>query len=118
MQKSDDGTVQLDDELCIGDGNCVKSCPYEVPVLLENEGIAGKCDACLPFRGAGKNPVCVDACVMRCLDFGDVDELREKYGSDLVNALPILPSPDTTGSNTLIRVKEAALNPDFREVVL
>jgi anaerobic dimethyl sulfoxide reductase subunit B (iron-sulfur subunit) len=28
-----------------------------------------------------KNPVCVDACPMRALDFGTMDELSEKYGN-------------------------------------
>jgi anaerobic dimethyl sulfoxide reductase subunit B (iron-sulfur subunit) len=120
MQKDagGDGTVQHDDELCIGCGNCVKSCPYQIPVLLPDKGIAGKCDACKPFRDAGLNPVCVDACVMRCLDFGDTDELRTKYGGELTNALPILPSPDATQPNTLISPKQAALNADFKEVIL
>jgi anaerobic dimethyl sulfoxide reductase subunit B (iron-sulfur subunit) len=120
MQKDagGEGTVQHDDELCIGCGNCVKSCPYEVPVLLADKGIAGKCDACKPFRDAGKNPVCVDACVMRCLDFGDTDELRQKYGGDLVDELPILPSANTTAPNTLIMPKQAALATDFKEVMI
>jgi anaerobic dimethyl sulfoxide reductase subunit B (iron-sulfur subunit) len=89
-----------------------------VPVLLSDKGIAGKCDACKPFRDAGLNPVCVDACVMRCLDFGDTDELKAKYGGELTNALPVLPSPDTTQPTTLINPKQAALNTDFREVIL
>ncbi|MDR0350876.1 MAG: 4Fe-4S dicluster domain-containing protein [Coriobacteriales bacterium] len=120
MQKDigGDGTVQHDDELCIGCGSCVKSCPYQVPVLLTDKGIAGKCDACKPFRDAGKNPVCVDACVMRCLDFGDTDELREKYAGELTDSLPCLPSPDATLPTTLIAPKQAALDPDFREVAI
>jgi anaerobic dimethyl sulfoxide reductase subunit B (iron-sulfur subunit) len=122
MQKApDDGTVQHEDELCIGCGSCVKSCPYGVPVLLADKGIAGKCDACKPFRDVDLNPVCVDACVMRCLDFGDLDELRAKYAqgaqSELVNELPILPDPSTNPS-LLINPKEAAKATDFREVAI
>jgi anaerobic dimethyl sulfoxide reductase subunit B (iron-sulfur subunit) len=118
MQKAlDDGTVQHEDALCIGCGTCVKTCPYQVPVLLPDRGnIAGKCDACKPFRDAGKNPVCVDACIMRCLDFGDTEELRARYGPDLTNALPVLASPDTTHPNTLIKPKKAALEAVSREV--
>jgi anaerobic dimethyl sulfoxide reductase subunit B (iron-sulfur subunit) len=120
MQKDEggDGTVQHDDELCIGCETCVKTCPYEVPVLMPDLGISGKCDACKPFRDAGMNPVCVDACTMRCLNFGDLDELAARYGGDLVNALPILPSPDETNPCTRIKPKEAALNADYRDVII
>jgi anaerobic dimethyl sulfoxide reductase subunit B (iron-sulfur subunit) len=119
MQKDADGegTVQHDDELCIGCGNCVKFCPYSVPMLLP-KGISGKCDACKPFRNAGKNPVCVDACPMRCLDFGDTDELKVKYGSDLVDNLPILPASDVTYPNTLIKPKASTAASDFKEVLI
>ena len=118
MQKAeDDGTVQHDDDLCIGCGTCAKSCPYGVPVILPEE-IAGKCDACKPFRDAGKNPVCVDACPMRCLDFGDMDELRAKYGDDLTSALPILPDPSQTTPSLLVKAKEAMQQNDFREVTV
>ena len=115
MQKCSDGTIQHDDELCIGCQTCVQNCPYGVPVLLP-EGIVGKCDACKPFRDAGANPVCVDACVMRCLDFGDVDELRERYGADLVCDLPILPSSETTNPTVAVKPKKAMLSDSFAAV--
>jgi anaerobic dimethyl sulfoxide reductase subunit B (iron-sulfur subunit) len=119
MQKiAADGTVQHDDELCIGCGTCVKSCPDSVPILLSEKGISGKCDACKPFRDKGQNPVCVDACNMRCIEFGDLDELAQKYGSDLVKDLPILPSSESTGPNTLIKPKESALATEFRQLVI
>ncbi|MDR0501395.1 MAG: 4Fe-4S dicluster domain-containing protein [Coriobacteriales bacterium] len=123
LRKSpDDGTTQRDDELCIGCGTCVKTCPYGVPALLPT-GKAGSCDACKPFRDAGKKPVCVDACLMRCLDFGDLDELATRYGTtsengELLSELPLLPSSEETGPHTLINPKKAALEADFREVML
>lgn len=105
MHKSDDGTVIHDDELCIGCGSCVMACPYNVPVLYEETGMANKCDSCKPFRDAGQNPVCVDACPMRCLDFGDLDELKAKYGDNLVNELPYMPSASITNPSLLIAPK-------------
>lgn len=124
MYKADDGTVQHDDELCIGCGSCANSCPYEVPIVKEAEKLAGKCDSCKPFRDAGLNPVCVDACNMRALEFGDVDELSAKHEGEgqlvgeLVRDMPILPSSEQTGPNTLINPKPAALADDFVEVLL
>lgn len=123
MQKDEDGTVQHDDNACIGCGSCVKNCPYEVPVLLESD-IAGKCDSCKAFRDRGLNPVCVDACNMRALDFGDLDELRAKYegkgivAAELVSDLPILPDSGETSPNMIINPKAAALSEDFKEAIL
>lgn len=116
MYKAEDGTVQHDDSMCIGCASCVRSCPYGVPILLEDKGIAGKCDACKPFVDAGLRPVCVDACNMRALDFGDIDELKEKYGSDLVTELPCHPDGGT-GPNTQIKPKSWATNESFSEVL-
>ncbi|MEC4273251.1 4Fe-4S dicluster domain-containing protein [Adlercreutzia sp. R25] len=102
MQYADDGAVVHDDEVCIGCGTCVNSCPYEVPLLDEAESIARKCDSCKALRDAGMNPVCVDACPMRCLDFGEIGDLKAKYG-DFDAKRPYLPSPDMTSPSTMIK---------------
>lgn len=115
MQKAEDGTVVHDDGVCIGCETCVNSCPYEVPVLDESLGIARKCDACASLREAGGNPACVDACLMRCLHFGDLDELVATYGADAMSELPFLPSADTTAPNTRYLPKEAAKESSFTE---
>ena len=118
MQKDpDDGTVFIDYAECIGCGTCVKSCPYGVPVLQEDKGTSGKCDGCKPFRDAGQNPVCVDACVMRAIEWGDIEELRAKHG-DAVSDLPILPSSSETNPSLLVTPKEAALNEQFKPVIV
>lgn len=118
MQKSDDGTVVHDDSACIGCQTCVRSCPYEVPQFFEEQAIVGKCDSCRSQRDAGRNPVCVDACCMRALDFGDLDELAAKYGDGLVRDMPYLPSSEETNPSTLIAPKEAALATDFAPALL
>lgn len=118
MYVGEDGTVQHDDELCIGCQTCVNSCPYGVPQYDAEQNLARKCDACKPYRDAGMNPVCVDACCMRVLDFGDLDELKAKYGDDLVSDIPILPNSSETSPSTLIKTKEAVLANDFKEAII
>ena len=53
-----------------------------------------KCDFCQDLQAHGQNPVCVDACVMRALDFGELDELRAKYGD--IQAVDPLPQSEIT----------------------
>ena len=42
-------------------------------------------------------PLCVASCPMRALDFGPIDELREKYGN--VSQIETMPSPSLTKPN-------------------
>ena len=114
MYKNEDGIVLHDDALCIGCGNCVKVCPYSAPQLLSS-GIVGKCDSCIALRAKGQQPACVEACLTRCLDFGDVEELKAKYGADLVKELPCTPAASATNANLLIKATDAALAADYVE---
>ncbi len=116
MYKAEDGTVIHDDDMCIGCQSCVKICPYGAPKYDEVRNIVRKCDACASQRAKGENPVCVDACPSRALDFGERDELIAKYGPDLVKDLPILPDSKLTNPNTLIKAKPCALEEEYREL--
>ena len=106
----EDGTVQHDDDVCIGCKTCVSACPYGAPQFIEEDAIVRKCDSCKALRDNGQNPACVDACVMRCLEFGDIDELKAKHGNNLVQELPFLPSASITNPSVLINCKECSLN--------
>jgi anaerobic dimethyl sulfoxide reductase subunit B (iron-sulfur subunit) len=115
---AEDGTVQPNDELCIGCGYCVDACPYHVPQMKTPEAVVGKCDACIAWRQKGDRPACVDACVMRCLDFGDLDELQAKYGEGLVDEIPLLPDASQTMPSLLVRARECALDSSFTEKII
>lgn len=80
-KRQEDGIVFIDRRDCIGCRRCVRVCPYGAIQINPEDGKAGKCDFCLDELEAGKKPVCVSACPMRALDFGEIDELRERYGS-------------------------------------
>lgn len=115
MHYDGDGTVQHDDDKCIGCRYCTWNCPYGAPQFLEEKGVVGKCDSCKDLRDQGENPACVDACLMRCIKFGDLDELRAEYGPDLVQELPILPSESMTHPSLLIHPRTSAENTDAKE---
>ena len=115
--KSDDGTVQHIDDRCVVCRNCMIVCPYGAPQLDEAENMIVKCDACKALREDGRNPVCVDACPMRAIEFGEVDELRAKHG-DAASEVRVLPSADITGPNLLLDPAPGALRDDFNRVEL
>ena len=117
MFVSDDGTVQHDDDRCVVCRNCMIVCPYGAPQFDADENMIVKCDSCKALRADGRNPVCVDACPMRAIEFGDIDELRAAHG-DAVSELPVLPSADTTGPNLLVRASAGSLRADFNPVTL
>ena len=86
-----------------------------MPQYIEEIGKVGKCDGCKDLRDKGENPVCVDACVMRCIEWGDLEELKAKHaGEELTSDLAILPSSDTTKPSLLIRPKAVAKQKDYR----
>ena len=119
MYVAEDGTVLHDEALCIGCQACVQACPYGAPKYIEEKQKVGKCDACAAIRAAGGNPVCVDACPLRALEFGDLDELVKKHaGAELVNELPVLPKADATGPSLLIEPKQSMLSEGAEEMYL
>ncbi|MBI4303992.1 MAG: FAD-dependent oxidoreductase [Chloroflexi bacterium] len=61
---------------------CLRVCPYDAPQFGAEEGAKmQKCDFCLDRLEENKKPACVDACIMRALDAGPIEELKTKYGA-------------------------------------
>lgn len=94
ISKRADGVVLINQDACIGCRYCEWACPYGAPVYDQASGVMTKCTFCEDLLAQGDNPACVDACVTRALDFGELDELRAKYGE--VNAIEPLPVADIT----------------------
>lgn len=113
----EDGTVQHDDEVCIGCETCVNACPYGVPQYRPELKITGKCDACITLRAAGEETACVSSCPMRSLEFGDIEELRAKY-PDAVDVIAVLPDPSQTAPSLAIVPKPAALENDYVAITI
>jgi formate dehydrogenase iron-sulfur subunit len=79
------GTVVVQDDICNGCGYCVPACPFGVidrrvgeKGVTKNEGIAQKCTLCYDRIGDGLQPACATACPTQSIQYGDVDELRER----------------------------------------
>ncbi|CDX01473.1 Anaerobic dimethyl sulfoxide reductase chain B [bioreactor metagenome] len=104
-KREEDGIVLVDQDKCIGCGYCTWSCPYEVPQVAGKT--ASKCNFCIDLQKEGKNPACVDACIMRVLKFGPLDELRAEYGE--IAQVKGLPSADITKPSLVITPHKAAI---------
>ena len=76
--KAEDGTVQIDSEVCIGCKLCVSACPYGARTFNEDLSIVQKCTLCSD-KPDGELPACVAQCCGRARWVGDLDEGYESF---------------------------------------
>ena len=72
------GSVVVQADICNGCGYCVPACPYGVLDKREDDGRIFKCTLCYDRLGAGEKPACAKACPTESIQFGELDELRER----------------------------------------
>ena len=71
-------TVVVQSDVCNGCGYCVPACPYGVIDRREDDGRAWKCTLCYDRLRGGMEPACAKACPTESIQFGPLDELRER----------------------------------------
>ena len=90
------GTVVVQEDVCNGCGYCVPACPFGVidkrhlprspedaPLALpllgrKEDGRVWKCTLCYDRLKDGHEPACAKACPTDSIQFGELDELRER----------------------------------------
>ena len=78
LMRTEFGTVVVQDDVCNGCGYCIPACPFGVIARRESDGGAHKCTLCYDRIGDGLTPACAKACPTESIQFGPLDELRER----------------------------------------
>lgn len=82
-----DGTVVVDNSVCIGCGYCIQACPYDARFINPKTKTADKCTFCLHRIEAGLLPACVETCVTGARVFGDLNNPKSTI-SKLLATMP------------------------------
>jgi len=72
------GSVVVQEDICNGCGYCIPACPYGVIDQRKEDGRAWKCTLCYDRLEVGMEPACAKACPTDSIQFGPLDELRER----------------------------------------
>jgi formate dehydrogenase iron-sulfur subunit len=90
------GTVVVQDDVCNGCGYCVPACPFgvidrrELPSADRGgrpDGGVHKCTLCYDRTRGGMTPACAQACPTESIQFGPLDELRQRAGERLAQVI-------------------------------
>lgn len=101
ISKREDGIVLINQNRCIGCRYCSWACPYGALLFNEESGVMTKCNMCYDLVDKGERPACVEGCPYRAMDFGPLDEMRQKYGR-FADPAP-LPDPNITKPSVVYR---------------
>jgi formate dehydrogenase iron-sulfur subunit len=72
------GSVVVQQDICNGCGYCVSACPFGVIDRRPDDGRAWKCTLCYDRLRGDLEPACAHACPTKSIQFGPLDELRER----------------------------------------
>ncbi|MHB1988693.1 MAG: 4Fe-4S dicluster domain-containing protein [Acidimicrobiales bacterium] len=74
------GTVVVQKDVCNGCGYCIPACPFGVLDKRDDDGRVWKCTLCYDRLSDGRDdkPACAKACPTESIQFGELDELRER----------------------------------------
>jgi len=139
QEKTPEGPVVIDPDLCFGGAKCRDVCPWGIPARqagvglylklapkLAGGGVMYKCDLCHDRVVDGSRPACVEACPQQALFFGTKEEMLglakaraeeidgHVYGADEnggTSTFYVSPVPFEAIHEQLVAQKESQENP-------
>jgi len=72
------GNVYIQADICNGCSSCIAACPFGVITRSSMGGHSHKCTLCYDRQRDGLVPACAKACPTESIQFGPIDELRER----------------------------------------
>jgi formate dehydrogenase iron-sulfur subunit len=72
------GNVYIQPDICNGCAYCIAACPFGVITRSTIDGHAHKCTLCYDRQRDDLVPACAKACPTESIQFGPIDELRER----------------------------------------
>jgi len=88
LQKSDDGFVQVSEDLCVGCQYCLSACPFGAPQFPDADsgtanivgtgGIMDKCTMCEERQNVGKGPACAEECATDAILVGTAEQISSE----------------------------------------
>ncbi len=70
--------VYIQPDICNGCSYCIAACPFGVITRAHFDGHAHKCTLCYDRQRDGLVPACAKACPTASIQFGPIEELRER----------------------------------------
>ena len=70
--------VFIQPDICNGCSSCVAACPFGVITRSSLDGHSHKCTLCYDRQRDGLVPACAKACPTQSIQFGPIEELRER----------------------------------------
>jgi formate dehydrogenase iron-sulfur subunit len=117
LQKSPEGAVIYDRDICIGCRYCMIACPFEIPRYSWEDTVpyVQKCDFCYErVQQEGKLPACVEACPAEATIFGEREELlaeaRRRLASEPGKYIQRIWGEREVGGTSVLYVSDVNIN--------
>jgi formate dehydrogenase iron-sulfur subunit len=78
IMRTEFDTVYIQEPVCNGCRDCIAACPFGVIHVSAQKHIAQKCTFCYDRLQNNLVPACAQACPTASIQFGPIDELRER----------------------------------------